>query len=356
METNDKRPIYINITSLTTIKIILILFLFYLLFLIRDILIILFISLVLSSALEPFVNWLQKRKIPRGIGILLIYFILFAIAGFVVYLLIPPIIAETTELANRLPQIIDKVISGASALKEFSLEHGFLSNIKDALSSFSSNFSGAAGGVFSTVTSIFGGIFNFILILVITFYMVVEENAMQKIVHSVAPAGHRAYVMQLVGRMQNKVGLWLRGQLILSLIIFTMIYIGLLILGVKYALILALIAGLIEFVPYLGPIMSAVPAVFLSFTQGGIMLAVSAAVLYYIVQLLENNIIVPKLMQRMVGLNPIVSIAVLLIGFQIAGIVGAVLSIPVATAASVLIQDLFGRSAAGREEMTANDE
>jgi predicted PurR-regulated permease PerM len=141
--------------------------------------------------------------------------------------------------------------------------------------------------------------------------------------------------------MQRKVGLWLRGQLILSLIIFVLTYLGLLILDVKYALVLALVAGLAEFVPYLGPIIAAIPAMFLAFTQDGLMFTLFVGALYYIIQLVENHIVVPKLMQKVVGLNPIVIIAVLLIGFRIASVPGAILAIPVATAAHVFIKDVF---------------
>jgi predicted PurR-regulated permease PerM len=146
--------------------------------------------------------------------------------------------------------------------------------------------------------------------------------------------------MQLVNRMQDKIGLWLRGQIILSVIIFLLTYLGLSILGVKYALVLALVAGLTEFVPYLGPILAAIPAVFFAFTQDP-MLAVFVIVLYYIIQLFENNFIVPQLMQKVVGLNPVVSIVVLLIGFKVGGIIGVILAIPVATAIGVFAKDIF---------------
>jgi len=170
--------------------------------------------------------------------------------------------------------------------------------------------------------------------------MVVEENAIKKLVWSVAPEKHQVYIMHLVNRMQQKIGLWLRGQLILSLSIFVLTYVGLLILGVKYALVLALIAGLLEFIPYLGPTLSAIPAVFLAFTQAPA-LALFTLGLYYIIQMVENNILVPKIMQKTVGLNPIISISALLVGYKLAGVVGAILSIPVATAVSVFIKDVF---------------
>ena len=267
---------------------------------------------------------------------------MFAAVGMIIYLIIPPIVVQVNELLNNFPQIFDKILTGAKFLRDFSVQHGLIQDLKTDFGSIGSNLQSAAGGIFSTVSGIFGGIFSFFLVLVITFYMVVEENAMKKIVWSIAPQHNQVYVMQLVNRMQKKVGLWLRGQLILSFIIFALTYIGLSILGVKYALILALIAGLTESVPYLGPILASVPAIFLAFTQAPL-LAAFVAVLYYIIQLTENNVIVPKLMQKVVGLNPIVSIAVLMIGYNVAGLVGAILSIPVATAVSVFIRDIFDR-------------
>ncbi len=343
------RPININISTLTIVKIILILLLLYFLFLVKDILTILFVSLVFASAVDPWVDWMQKKKIPRGVSIILIYLVLFVVISLVIYLIIPPIAEQVGELANNFPRYFDKIISGFSSFKEFSIRHGFLDNLKDSLGAISANLQSAAGSVFSTVTNIFGSIFSFFLVLVITFYMVVEENAIKKLIWSIAPAKHQPYIMQLINRMQRKIGLWLRGQLILSLVIFTLTYIGLLVLGVKYALVLALIAGLTEFVPYLGPLLAAIPAIFLAFTQSPI-LALFVAILYYIIQLVENNIIVPKLMQKVVGLSPIISIAVLLIGFKLAGIVGAILSIPVATAASVFLKDLFDSRGAEKEK------
>jgi predicted PurR-regulated permease PerM len=339
METG-KKPIYINITALAVIKIILIFILFYFLFIIRDILAILFISLILSSALDPWIDWMQKRKIPRALGVIIIYLVIFIFIFSVLLLIIPAIVQQSAELSGTLPIIIDKILGGVNILKEFSIEHGLIDSMNKSFGSISDNFQNAASEIFSTVTGFFGGIFTFFLVLVITFYMTVEENALKQLVWSIIPSKYQIYTMHLINRMQVKIGLWLRGQIILSFVIFTLIYIGLSILNVKYALILAMIAGITEFVPYLGPTLAAIPAIFIAFTQNPT-LAIFVAAMYYIVQVAENNLIVPKVMQKVVGLNPIVSIAVLIIGFNLAGVIGAILSIPVATAISVFIKDLF---------------
>lgn len=346
----DKKPININITMATVIKIILILVLLYFLILIQDVLAVLFVSLIFSSAVDPWVDWMQKRKIPRAFGVLLIYLAAFTIIGTTIYLIIPPIANEVGELSNNFPKYIEKISSGITVLKDYSIQHGILDNIKNNLGSLSANLQRAAGSIFSTVTGIFGGIFSFFLVLVMTFYMVVEENAIKKLVWSLAPAQHQPYVMQLVNRMQKKMGLWLRGQLILSFVIFVLTYIGLSLLGVRYALVLALVAGITEFIPYLGPMIGAIPAVLLAFLQEPIM-ALFVVVLYMIIQWTENNILVPKIMQKAVGLNPIISIAVLLMGFKVAGVVGAILAIPVATAISVFVQDVFESKEAAQKEI-----
>jgi len=341
---NSNRPIYININAMTVVKIVLVLVVFYLLFLVREVLAIFFVALVLASAVDPWVDWLQARKIPRALSIIMIYLVIFSAIISVIVLITPPIIEQVTELSENFPYYFEKAVSGINVAQDYIDSHGITENIKEVFGSLNSNISGAASNVMSKVAGFFGGIVSFFLILVVTFYMVVEENALKKIVWSIAPEKYQVYIMQLVNRMQKKVGLWLRGQLILSCIIFTLLYIGLSILGVKYALVLALIAGMTDFVPYLGPTLAAIPAIFLAFTQSP-MLGVLVALLYYVVQLTENNIIVPKLMQKVVGLNPIISIAVLLMGFRLGGVIGAVLSIPVATAASVFIYDVFDKKA-----------
>jgi predicted PurR-regulated permease PerM len=147
--------------------------------------------------------------------------------------------------------------------------------------------------------------------------------------------------MNMFVRVQDKLGLWLRAQLLLSGIIFLVTWIGLLILGVKYSLVLALIAGITEVIPFIGPIIGAIPAVLLAFLQSPIK-ALLVLILYLVIQQLEGNILVPKVMQKTVGLNPIVVIVVILLGAKIAGVLGALLSIPVAVAIMTIAGDWFG--------------
>ena len=339
MEIN-KHPINISITSGTIIKTIAIFVLLYFLYLIGDILILFFVSLVFSSALDPWVDRLKKKKIPRSASVLLLYFMVFSVLGAALYLIIPPIINEVNSLANNFPSYIESLSSKFSLLKDYSLKYGLLDSTKSSFDLITGYLQNTASGVFFTLFNIFGGIFSFVLILVLTFYMVVEESAIKKLVWSVAPEKHQTYIMHLINRIQLKMGYWLRGQLIVSLSLALMSYIGLAILGVNYALVLALLVGFFSFIPYIGAILGALPAVFIAYTQSPL-LAVLAMALFYIVHFIEGNFLQPKIMQKAVGLSPIISILAILAGFKLAGFIGAILSIPVTTALSVFIKDIF---------------
>lgn len=335
---NEGQHVRITLTTSSLVKILLVLVGIYFAYLISDVLAIIFTSIIFASAIDPWVDTMQKKHIPRSVGILLIYFVLLVVLGLTVYLIIPPMAAQFSQLANDLPSYVDRLGGVLTSFRDYSLAHGWLDNISAGLMNVSSSLPTAATNIVSGIFNFFGGVFSFIIILVITFYMVVEENVIRKLVWSLTPEHKQSYVMDVFNRMQKKLGLWLRGQLILCLAIFILTYVGLSILGVKYALVLALIAGVTEFIPYLGPIIGAIPATFLAFTQSPT-LALFVIILYVVVQQIENNLLVPKIMEKAIGLNPIVSIVVLMIGFSLGGILGAILSIPVATAATVVIED-----------------
>jgi len=178
------------------------------------------------------------------------------------------------------------------------------------------------------------------MIFVLSFYFIVEEGSFKKFIRSIVPFRHRPYVEDLVGRMQLQVGKWLRGQLLLGLIVGVVIYVGLSLMGVKYALVLALVAGILEVVPYIGPVISAIPAVLIASAQSPL-LALLVVILYFLVQQLENHLLVPKIMQKVVGLNPLVIILVILVAVKLAGVLGAIVAVPAATLISVFLKDMF---------------
>jgi len=337
--TNQKRQL-IDLSFLSILKFFLVVIFLIFLYVIKDILAILFVSLIFSSAIDPWVDKMERIRFPRWLSMLLIYIILFAIIFGAVYLIIPPIVAQTEQLSNNFPSYFEKVTSTITSVRNYSAEHGILSNLNQAIDGLKNNLNGAVQGVFSTIIQIFGGILAFLVMLVVTFYMTVEETAVKKTLAFLVPEKYHPFTLKLINKVQQKIGDWLKGQLVLCLIIGVMSYVGLTILGVNYALILALIAGIGEFFPYVGPILTAIPAIFIAFTMSPIK-ALFVLILYVVIQQLENHLLVPKVMQKAVGINPIISIIALLIGAQIAGFVGIVLAIPVATAICVIAQELW---------------
>ncbi len=336
----DRERQLVDLSIMTIVKFFLVVIFLFFLYLIKEVLAILFVSLILASAVDPWIDSLEKIKFPRWLSILLIYIVMLGIVFAVIFLIIPPMSMQLGQLGDNFPQYFEKFGLAVDSLKNFSAEHGILNELDQGVNAIKANISGAIGSVFSTVAGIFGGIISFFIVLVITFYMTVEESAMKRTVTSILPDKYHPFALQLINKVQRKIGDWLKGQLILCLIVGVMAYIGLLILGVNYALILALLAAVGEFIPYLGPTLSSIPAIFLAYTQSPIK-GLFVLILYVLIQQIENNILVPKVMQKAVGLNPIISIIALLVGAKVAGLLGVILAIPVATAISVVVRELW---------------
>ncbi len=336
----EGRTLNLRISTSTLLKIVAVLVVLYLLYLVLDVVAVLFASLILASAIEPLVKSLAKLKIHRALGIILIYLILLTVVGLAIYLIIPPIVGETKDLGNNLPIYFNRISNFFFNLQDYTQRYNWPFDLQAALNNLSAGLQTVGQDLVSAISGIFGGIFSFILVLVITFYMIMEETAWKKSVKLFLPGNKQARVTALMETIQEKIGWWFRGQLALCAIIFLMTYMSLSIFGIKYALVLALIAGIFEIIPYLGPTLSAVPAVLVTFVQSPI-LALFILLVYIIIQSVENNILVPKIMQRAVGLDPIVSIIVLMVGFKLGGVMGAILAIPLTTALTVIIKDLF---------------
>ena len=336
----ENKTVNVNISTNTIIKLVIFFLIIGFLFLIKEIVVIIFLSFVLASALDPFVDWLQKRKIPRGLGIVIIYILLFAFVSLAVILIIPPISKEVTQISENFPLYYEKIVNGFNAFKSNLESPENTEQVQQGLNSLGENLSATVSNVAGAIFSIFGGLFSVLLVLVLTFYFTINEEATRGFIYTFAPSNIHPYINSLHTRIQKKLGSWLRGQLILSLVIFALTFIGLTILGVPYALVLAFIAGILEIIPTIGPLIAAIPAAFFAFLQSPVM-GVSVIILYIIIQELENHLIVPKIMSKSVGLNPLIVIISVLIGAKIGGVFGALFAVPVVTAISVFLRDII---------------
>ncbi len=307
------------------------------LWIVRDIVLILVLSLILASAMEPMVDYFSEKRVPRAVSILAVYVLVFATAAFVVYLLVPPVIGQIRLLAEKWPEYamqLERILGNSTvSLGEVG---GYFKQISD----------GYKGGLLTGTVSVFNAFFTLITVLVISFYLVAEDRGMKKFISTLLPAHHRGFAVSLIEKIQKKMGLWVIGQLILSVSIFILSFVGLSLLRVDYALFLALLAGILEVVPYIGPFLSAVPGVFFAFIQNP-PLALAVAVMYLIIQKTEGYVLVPKVMEKTVGTSPLVVLLSLLIGFQLAGVVGLLIAVPVVSALTVVINEFL---ASGKEE------
>jgi predicted PurR-regulated permease PerM len=322
------------------------------LFFVRDIILLVFVSIIIVSAIDPIVDLLQKKKMPRALSVFIIYIISLSIIGAVISLLIPPIVTEVKGLGENLPILIEKFTGYFKVVSDFAAANNLQKNVSDLTSNFSVRLSQAGGDLFSGTVSFLGGIFNFLIVLSIAFYLTVQESGSKKFFASLLPKDHQEYALDLVARIQYKMGRWLQGQLLLMFIVFLIDYLGLLAIGAPYALVLALIAGLLEIIPYIGPIVSAVIATAISLLHGPIT-GLLVLLLFTLTQQLEGYVITPQVMKKAVGLNPVVVIVALLIGAKLAGVLGVIVSVPVATAIGEIINDLTSSKEAKLAEKSA---
>jgi len=330
----------ISISTGTFLKAVFIALAVWFLWYVRDVVVIFLVSLLLAALIDPFADWFSKRHVPRALAVVIVYIVLLSLLALVFVGLTPVIVEQFGQLMSNLSGYSKDVTDTISRFQTFSAQHGFQQNLVESLDSLQKGIADSFGSVFSTVKGFFGGLATLVIILVLTFYMVAEGDKMQKYFKSLAPVEYQPFVTELMKKMQFKIGAWLRGQLILGFVVGIAVFIGLSVIGVKYALLLALIAGLFEIVPYVGPIFSMIPAAIIGFGHSPLM-GIAVIVLFWLVQQLENHLLVPKVMQKVTGLNPVVSIIALLVGVKVGGIVGAIFAIPLATIVVVILEEVF---------------
>lgn len=322
-----EQKIKIDVPFSTMVKIVLALLLFYLFYKIRDVLSILLVVMILVAALRPTVNkW--AKKIGRTFSVLILLAILIGVLGVFIYMIVPPMIDQLSQLVNNFPEYIRK----------FAVLRSQLPYVEKITSTMAQSLGSYAGDFVSFTTSFFGGLFTFLTIIVLTIYFLIDDHIFTGAIKALVPADRRDEVVEVVNKLSDKVGDWLRGQLLLGLIIGVIVYVGLSIIRVPYALTLAVLAGFLEIIPVLGPIISGLVAALVSLSIHPIT-AVIVVVFYIILQQVEGNLIVPKVMQKAIGLPPAILIIAMLIGGKLMGLVGAVLALPVTGMIYVMFQE-----------------
>ncbi len=337
-----------SITSGTIIRTILLLTGAALIWYLRELVLIVLTSIVIASAIEPAAVSLMRHKVPRVMAVLSVYLMFFGMFFGVVFFLLPPVLDETAAMLTSVPSYLESISSmGTGSITETrTLLNDF--SLRQTATDTNSFLSGISGDFLLTMSVIFGGLLSFVLIVVFSFYFAINERGIEEFLRVITPVQHENYVIGLWNRSRKKIGLWMQGQFLLAILIGTLTYLGLTILGIQYALVLAVIAGVMELIPVFGPILAAIPAIAVALSGGGVPIALVVAALYIIIQQFENHLIYPLVVTKVVGVPPMLVILALLIGAKMAGILGIILSVPLAAVAQELFADMGRARANGK--------
>ena len=298
-------------------------FLYY----IREIILQLFVALLLMTILEPLVVLLTKIKIPRGISVLITYILVVGLLGGVIAIIAPTLAQQTTNFVSALPSYLANI--GINYAISGDLVSGVLTQV-----------GAIPGEVLNFTVSILSNIVAVVTVLVFAFYMLLTHDKLQDQVGFLFGENRKLQIGRFIGAWENKLGKWARGQLLLMFAVGLGVYIGLLLIGIPFALPLAILTGILEIIPILGPIVSAIPAILIGF---GISPLVGLAVvaLSFLVHQLEGYVLVPKIMEKSVGVSPLVVLISIAIGAKLLGIMGVIISVPFVITLQVLAKEYF---------------
>lgn len=338
---------HISISTGTIVKFFLIPIFVFLLYLLRELVFVVLTAIVIASFIDSSVPHFQKIGIRnRVFGIVIFYAISLFILGGMFYLFAPLLITEIYNFSVFLSEYIPDV-----SFFNFFQNKAF-SGAKDIVGNLSGNFSLAAllsvskafvlnlsGGFVQILSVAFGSIFNFVLIIIVSFYLSVQEKGIENFLRIIVPAQYDDYVVDLWTRGSRKIGLWVKGQMLLGFVVGILIYLILSLLGIKYALLLAIITGIMEMVPY-GILVAMIPVFAFSYLSNGFSSALMVAGAYVIVHEFDIFLFTPLLIKKIVGLSPIVIILAVVIGFELGFLWGAILAVPIAVIVMEFLSDI----------------
>lgn len=305
----------------------------YIIWVVRELLYSMFIAFILMSALRPLVLYLEERKMPHKVSVSVVYltFLLFFI--FLISLILPPIIIETLQLVRTLPYVVQNLNISNPGI--FQLED-ITRYIPTATNEIIHVASGIFSNAFFVITTLFFG-----------FYFLLEKDLIQNTLSRFFNSHRIGVVTEVLEKAEKKMSSWFWGELVLMTVVGFMTYLGLLLIGMEYAVPLAVLAGILEVVPNIGPILSAVPAFLIGISRS-LTLGLSTIALGLIVQQLENNLIVPAIMRRAVGINPIITLMALIVGGKLGGVLGVLLAIPLYLFIETLYVELIRENKLGK--------
>lgn len=340
----DRKVLHIAITPGSVVTTLLVLVGAVLLYYLRDLALLVLTAIVIASSIEPGVTFfIHRAQMPRVLSVVVMYVLVFGFIFAAIYFFLPPILEQAQAFLALLPQYLNTIelpnsIQQTSFLAQ---EAGNTqASIVDSLVALRESFASTGSGIVQLLATIFGGIFSLVLTIVLSFYFAVQDTGIDDFLRVITPVKRQAYVLDLWRRSQRKIGLWMQGQLILSLIVGVLIYLGLMILGVPYAFLLASFAAFAELIPVFGGLLAAVPGIAIAFTTGGVTLALIVTGLFLVVNQFQSHLIYPLVVKKVIGVPPLLVILALIAGGQLAGFLGVILSVPIAAVVQEFITDV----------------
>ena len=341
------KGVTIQITSGTIVLVLFYLLVAWFLYEIRDVLLIVISAIIFSMALAPGKRFFARFKVPEPIAVVILYAIVFLVFSYFLYSLLPVVLQQYQVFVETLPSTIDliknategTIFDGVIATQSIQALVNSPQQITETVQRLLQ-----VGGV--GIFSLFGGLVNLTLFFLLTFLFAVNPKSLDTFLFVMTPPRYREYVKDLWGRVQVKIGQWFQGQALLMLIIGVLTYLALVILGVPNALFLSVFAGVMEIIPIFGPIFGAVPAVLMAWTSGSLTTVFFVVALFIIIQQLENNLIYPLVVSKVVGISSILIILAAVVGGAIAGFVGVVIAVPLAG----VLQEFFADVRDGKLE------
>jgi len=307
----------------------------------RDTFVVAFIALIISSALRRPVDYLESKRIPRILSVLMIFLIAIAFISLILYAIVPIVLIQMKYVMANISSIQMPFLESMGGSQ-------VITDLDQNISSWIGSFFYGGSNILDVLGSVVGNAAIVFVVVILSLYLSISKGSIERFIRNAVPLEKETYVLGLYKRTQHKLGRWLTSQIIISLVVGTMTFTGLLIMGTEYALVIGILAALLEIVPYAGPIATGIVA-FIMIAPQSMSLAIGAVILFFIIQQFENHILVPLIVGRVVGIDPVMVVLAILAGSQIDGLVGAIIAIPVAIIIQEVMDDWSEKKRSERE-------
>ncbi len=355
------RKVVMSVSTGSVIKVLIALGLAAVLLYLMDVVLVLLTAIIIATAVEPAIKWLVSFKVPRIIATFIIYVGLLGIISAFFYFIVPPFLDDLASFMVMLPKKVTALNVNSPGLGTdfFSWQkalQGLSSSesLGQAAQNLATSLSTASQSILGTLTTVFGGVLSFFLIIVLSFYLAVQDAGIEDFLRLITPLKHEQYILGFWRRTQHKISRWIQGQFILAIIVGFLVYIGLRIFQVQNPLFLAMISAVFEIIPVFGPFVGSIPGVLVAFTQGGLPFGIVIALMYLVILQIESNVIYPLVAKKVLHVPAIVVVIALVVGAKLGGLLGVLLSVPIAAVLTEFMADVGKNRTAARAKLSDN--